>query len=133
MGVSVSNGPTFFHMNVQGERIEMAGAHQLPGHSIYNTTHPQMRAARFGSMHGADVIFSGHNHKKGIATSYTHELGKPKEVQYIALGPYKETDEWLSKKGFPRQKPEEMFGVSVIMDSKRHEIYVNPDIVDANK
>lgn len=133
MGVSVSNGPTYFHVDVKNQHYEMAGAHQLPGNSIYNVTHPQMRAARFGSMHGADVIFSGHNHKKGIATSYTHELGKPKEVTYIALGPYKSTDEWLSKKGFPAQEPEEMYGTAVYFDGKTHEIVADMDILRLNK
>jgi len=133
MGVSVSNGPTFFHLSVGKQKYELAGAHQLPGHSIYNNTHPQMRAARFGSMHGADVIFSGHNHKKGISTSYTHELGEPKEVTYIALGPYKATDSWLLKKGFPSQNPKEMFGASIYLGDKKHEIETDLDIVRANK
>lgn len=133
MGVSVSNGPTFFHMKVGKNKYELAGAHQLPGNSIYNNTHPQMRAARFGSMHGADVIFSGHNHKKGMAKSYTHELGQPKEVTYIALGPYKSTDSWLSKKGFPGQKALEMFGASVYLNHRVREIETDMNIVRANK
>lgn len=133
MGVSVSNGPTYFHMGVGQEKYELAGAHQLPGHSIYNTNHPQMRAVRFGSMHGADVVFSGHNHKKGVSVAYQHELGQPQETTYIALGPYKSTDEWLSKKGWPAQQPAEMFGVSVYLGAVEREIQAVLDIVEANK
>jgi hypothetical protein len=132
-GVSISSGPTYFDVQVEGQDYTMAGAHQLPGHSIYNNMHPQMRAVRFGSMHGAEVVFSGHNHKKGDATSYQHEMGEPLETHYIALGPYKATDEYLQKKGFPPQEPEEMFGVSVIFDGKEHQINVDMDILRANK
>lgn len=132
-GVSVSNGPTYIHAKVGKQEYDMGGAHQLPGHSIYNVNHPQMRAVRFGSMHGADVVFSGHNHKKGVAKAYQHELGKPKETTYIALGPYKAEDEWLAKKGYPQQSPEEMFGVSVYLDSLVKEVEVDLDIVRANK
>jgi len=131
-GVSVSNGPTYFHLDVAGQKYDMGGAHQLPGHSIYNVNHPQMRAVRFGSMHGADVVFSCHNHKKGVAKAYQHELGKPKEVTYIALGPYKATDEWLAKKGWPEQSPEEMFGVSIYLNSLIKEVETDLDIVRAN-
>jgi len=91
-----------------------------------------MRAARFGSMHGADVIFSGHNHQKGVATSYTHEMGVPREVTYVALGPYKATDSWLAKKGFPAQQADEMFGVAVKFDGRTHEIVADMDILRAN-
>lgn len=132
-GVSSSNGPTFFHMNVDQQLYEMAGAHQLPGHSIYNPTHPQARAYRFGSMHGADVIFSGHNHKKGVAATFQHELGQPKEVNLVALGPYKEHDDWLAKKGWPEQRPEEMFGVAVYLNALVHQVEVDLDIIKANK
>jgi hypothetical protein len=136
-GVSVSSGPTYFNMEVQNsngnQEYNMAGAHQLPGHSIYNTTHPEMRAVRFGSMHGAEVVFAGHNHKKGEATSYQHEMGRPEETHYIALGPYKATDEYLQKKGFPPQEPAEMFGVAVLLGGETHSINVVLDILKANK
>lgn len=132
-GVSTSRGPTYFHTEVGENAYELAGAHQLPGHSIYNNNHPQMRAVRFGSMHGADVVFSGHNHKKGVSVSYQHDLGQPQETTYIALGPYKATDEWLAKKGWPEQKPEEMFGVSLYLNGVAREIQGLLDIVEANR
>ena len=132
-GVSVSNGPTYFHMDVGDKHYDMGGAHQLPGHSIYNVNHPQMRSVRFGAMHGADVVFSGHNHKKGVAKAYQHELGEPKETTYVALGPYKSKDDWLAKKGWAEQKPEEMFGVSVFLNKDVKEVETDLDIVRANK
>lgn len=133
LGVSVSQGPTYFHMDVGKQHYELGAAHQLPGHSIYNTLHSEMRSVRFGSMHGADVVAGAHNHKKGIAKAFSHDLGKPQEVTYIAVGPYKSSDSWLMKKGFPAQQPEEMFGVAVYFDGKDHEIVADMDILRANK
>jgi len=132
-GISVSTGPTYFEMLVGKQKYNVSGAHQLPGHSIYNKTHPQMRAARFGSMHGSDVIFSGHNHQKGVSTSFTHELGMPQEVTYIALGPYKATDGWLAKKGWGSQKSLEMFGVALHLSMSEHAVETDLDIVRANE
>lgn len=130
-GVTTSKGPTYFTMEVGDQEYKISGAHQLPGHSIYNPNHPQMRSVRFGSMHGSDVVFSGHNHKKGIAKGYSHELGHPKEVTFIALGPYKEGDSWLAKKGWGRQKAVEMFGAAVYLDAYEHFIEAEADILRA--
>lgn len=132
-GVSSSNGPTFIHTDVVDQRYEVGLAHQLPGHSIYNVNHPQMRAVRFGSMHGADIVASGHNHKKGVAIAYQHELGQPKETTYVAIGPYKAHDDWLAKKGWAEQRPEEMFGVSVYLNALVHQVEADLDIVRANE
>lgn len=130
-GASHSRGPTYFDLRVGKNKYAMAGAHQLPGHSIYNVTHPQMRAVRFGSMHGADVVFSGHNHKKGTAMAYQHELGEPQQTHYIALGPYKAHDSWLAKKGWARQKPLEMGGVAVKFGAVGRDITIYEDIQEA--
>lgn len=130
-GASYSTGPTYIYANVNRQKYKLAGAHQLPGHSIYNVTHPQMRAVRFGSMHGADVIFSGHNHKKGTAMAYQHEMGEPQKTHYLALGPYKAEDSWLAKKGYPKQKEAEMGGMAIKLEANRKEITVYERILEA--
>jgi predicted phosphodiesterase len=135
MGVNTTTGPTHMISNVGDERYVGLLAHQLPGHSMYNKNHPQMRAERFGAGRGADFIASGHNHQKQISESTVHiGEGETQNVHYIALGPYKPTDSWLQKKGFPPQNPipNEMFGVSVLLDGQEHNVYVSPDIVEAN-
>lgn len=128
---SYSRGPTYFQIRIGHQVYWMAGAHQLPGHSIYNVTHPQMRSVRFGSMHGADVVFSGHNHKKGTAMAYQHELGEPQQTHYIALGPYKATDSYSQKKGWPTQKRLEMGGVAVKFHLQERKVSVYEDILRA--
>lgn len=107
-------------------------AHLLAGSSIYNPNHPQIRAEN-EAFRGADVIVSGHNHRKGNQRQYRNEWEGAKPVDFIALGPYKPTDSWLAgKKGFKGQEAEQMYGTAVTVHTGRGEIYVNDDIVKAN-
>lgn len=131
---SVSTGPTYIEANVDEEQYRLHGAHQLPGHSMYNNAHPQMRSERFAGGRGADVIFSGHNHQKGHAEDHAYEWpGQPHLVHYVALGPYKQTDSWLEKKGFPQQSAKEMFGAAIKIHPGRKYVIYFEDILDANK
>lgn len=124
---SQNKGAVYFTIHINGKVWKMSGAHQLPGHSIYNVNHKNMRAIRFGSFHGSDVIFSGHNHKKGVAMDFQHELGVPQRTHYIALGAYKSSDSWLRKKGWAVQQPEEMFGVAVTFNK---EVVIHESILE---
>ncbi|MFA5768378.1 MAG: hypothetical protein WC871_02420 [Bacteroidales bacterium] len=134
-GVNTTNGPTHIVANVGDERYTGFAAHQLPGHSMYNRNHPQARSHRFGAAGPVDWIISNHNHQKSIQQSFAHtELGQVKPVTYIANGAYKPTDGWLQKKGYTPQirTPEQMYGVSIMLDGKEHNIFVSGDIVEAN-
>jgi hypothetical protein len=130
-GVSTSRGHTYLSVDVQKQHYDVMAAHQLPGSSMYNRNHPQARAMR-GAGHGADAIISGHNHQKGLSKTFSHELGKPKDVTLVALGSYKPTDSWLAKKGFPAQESQEMYGVALYFDGKTHDIVADMDIVRMN-
>ena len=122
---SFNKGAAYFTIHIGDTIWRMGGAHQLPGHSIYNNNHKNMRAIRFGSMHGSDVVFSGHNHKKGIAMDFQHEFGVPHRTHYIALGPYKGSDSWLRKKGWAVQQPLEMFGCAVTFGHDKITVHEN--------
>lgn len=131
-GVHGTNGPTQMNIRYKDGEKKIGVAHQLAGNSIYNPNHPQIRAER-EIFRGADVIVSGHNHRKGNQRQYMNEWEGVKPVDFIALGPYKPTDSWLAKKGYKTQEPEQMYGTTVTIDTRRGEIYVNDDIVKANK
>lgn len=134
-GVNTTSGPTHMVANVGKEQYVGFLSHKLPGHSMYNSNHPQMRSERFGAGRGSDWIASGHNHQKQIAEGFTHTRGgETMAVTYHALGSYKPTDGWLQKQGYPAQNrtPEEMYGTTIMLDGKKHIIYSSNDIVDAN-
>jgi len=134
-GVNTTSGPTHLIANVGVERYVAFLAHQLPGFSMYNRNHPQMRSERFGEGRGSDVIASGHNHQKQISEGFAHaEEGETGPITYISLGSYKPTDGWLQKRGYPVQNPtpDEMFGAAILLDGKVHKVYASNDIVQSN-
>lgn len=134
MGIHSMQGPTYVNAHLEQADYRIMGAHQLPGHSMYNNTHPQMRAERFGGGRGADVIVSGHNHQKGHAEDYSREWpGEPHLVHYLALGSYKPEDSWLNKKGFPPQRAKQMYGSAVRLDNRKKHILYYEDILEANR
>lgn len=128
-----SHGVTQVIANVGRQEYRLGLAHQLPGHSMYNRTHPQKRASIFGGLRGADLIASGHNHQKGYSLDYQQEFDGDREVHLLALGSYKSTDGWLAKKGFKKQQPEQMYGAAVKLSADRKQITYFPDIVQANQ
>lgn len=132
-GVHGTNGTTQMTVKYKGGEKRFGVAHLLAGNSIYNPNHPQIRAER-EVFRGADVIVSGHNHRKGNQRQYMNEWEGAKPVDFIALGAYKPTDSWLAgKKGFKPQEAEQMYGTAVTIHTGRGEIYVNDDIVKVNK
>lgn len=131
-GVHGTNGPTQMNITYRDGEKRIGVAHQLPGHSVYNPNHPQVRAER-EIFRGADVIVSGHNHRKGNQRIYPNEWEGSRPVDLIALGPYKPTDSWLAKKGFKVQEPEQMYGTAILIHPGRGEICVFDDILKGNK
>lgn len=134
-GANTTTGPTHLIANTNGQRYVGFLAHRLPGHSMYNSNHPQMRSDRFGAGRGADFIASGHNHQKQIASGKTYNNeGRTKPIKYLALGAYKPTDSWLQKQGYSphTNAPHEMFGAAVLLDGKKKKVHTSSDIVKAN-
>lgn len=79
-------------------------AHQLPGNSIYNDSHPENRESKFGRQ-GADIYAGFHNHKKALSQQSVSIAGEGSKMQtFIAGGPYKLTDSYSAKKGFGKKE-----------------------------
>ncbi len=79
-------------------------SHQLPGHSIYNDTHPANRESKFGKQ-SADVYIGFHTHKKAFSQQTVNIAGKGSKMQtYVAGGPYKLDDSFSAKKGFSKKE-----------------------------
>jgi len=135
-GVHATNGPVQMEATVQQGKDEqeyrLGMSHLLPGHSIYNPTHPQMRAER-EIFRGADVVVSGHTHRKGNSRTYVNEWGGVRSVDMINIGAYKPTDGWLKSKGYKPQSHEQMYGTAVkLMPGEKYVIVID-DILKGNK
>ena len=117
------------HVNDIDYRVTMA--HQLPGHSMYNHTHPQMREDHFGA-EGADIIIGGHTHKKGTSMQYKKlHGGESRPVHYVSLGAYKAQDGFQAKNGRHKLDTEEMGGFAIRLDDTEKNVLVG-DIVEIN-
>lgn len=126
-------GITYARFTVGDIEYHWGGAHKLNGSSIYNNTHPEMRAEKTGGLWGCDVIVGAHTHKKGHTTqSITEFPGVSREVHYSSLGPYKPTDSYLRKQGYNKQNPvcEEMFGCAYMFSGKKKKVYYYDDILE---
>jgi UDP-2,3-diacylglucosamine pyrophosphatase LpxH len=132
-GGALLEGVAYLTIKIGDFDYKITMAHRLPGASIYNKNHPQMRLAKFGSGFGSDIIVSGHNHQKQLAQStQTGFGGETNKIHYIALGAYKSTDDYAKKLGFSEQQPEEMFGVSVHLNKDLKDIRVFDSIIRGN-
>lgn len=117
---------------VDEQEFKLTGAHRLPGFSMYNNVHPQMRASK--EIQGADVYYSAHTHTKGHSYQAIQEFGgAARNIHFISIGPYKSTDAYSRKKGWAQQSPEQMFGCSILLPSDGGEIQYFHDILEANK
>jgi UDP-2,3-diacylglucosamine pyrophosphatase LpxH len=122
--VPVQYGVNYLTAFVGNQEYKMTIAHCLPGFSMYNNTHPQMREDHFGA-EGADIIIGGHTHKKGMSIQYKKEHGgRSRPVYYLSLGSYKETDGFQAKNGRHKLDYQEMGGMAVKLEKDVKKIEV---------
>jgi predicted phosphodiesterase len=135
-GIYLFNGLSYLTIKVAQQEYKIAGAHRLPGFSMYNPTHPEYRALHFGGVQGADLIIAGHTHRKGISqTSYQTFGGHSQSVTLVSLGAYKWQDEYADKLGLtPKDRnPADMYGISVILREDQKSIEVHQDILGGHR
>jgi hypothetical protein len=117
-------------IDIGEQTYKLVVQHKARGNSIYNKNHPTFREARF-SLQGADLYVSAHNHQKQISQETIREFGGARMVTHIAIGPYKEGDEYSEREGFIHQGPVEMFGASALLHKDKKEIETSWSIVEA--
>ena len=131
-GAYYLQGLGFISIHIGENEYRIAGAHRLPGNSIYNRNHPQMRAAKFGGAMGSDVVVSAHTHQKQISVSSVQEFGGVSSpITFISIGPYKAQDDYSRKLGFAVQTPQDMFGCAIRLDEGRKRVTAYYDILEA--
>jgi predicted phosphodiesterase len=127
-------GMGYIKAKVVDEEYRITGNHQFQGHSMYNNTHGQNRALRFGGGWGSDVIVSGHWHEKGLTQQPLYEYGGESYIaNMIALGTYKENDGYTRNKGFSNRDPNSMYGAAVRLDKDKHLVTPHYDILQAHE
>lgn len=131
-GAYYMQGVGYITCKVGNIDYKVSAAHRHNGFSIYNKAHAAIRLYRDGA-EGADVCVTAHMHQKAYHRQAVKEFGgSARMVDFISLGAYKSGDEYLRKKGFADQVPEEMYGQSIILDPHKKEIIYFDDILKAN-
>lgn len=112
----------------------LAGAHRLPGNSIYNNVHPARRAMN-EKARGADIVVHGHTHRKGYGTQSVAEFGgHSRNAHYISIGPYKSKDDYARKLGFGPLGEADLYGSAIIItgDTSEKQVLYYDSIINAN-
>lgn len=96
-----------------------AGAHRHPGFSIYSYTAASERLQR-ESAQDCDIVYTGHNHRKGITEKSMPTSTGTKRMIFISVGPYKKTDHWMRKQGYSQQENDQLGGIALILYPNGH-------------
>lgn len=113
-GIPIVRGSTKTNLHLPEVDYRIISAHQLPGHSMYNDTHPEMRESKFGTQ-GADIYVGWHTHKKAISKQVIDTVHGCLEQIYISSGPYKYSDEYSRKKGWAKQGAKKRGAVFLVL------------------
>jgi hypothetical protein len=98
-------GNSYIDLYVNEQNYRCLGSHSLRGSSIYNNAHSSVRGHR--EIQGLDVVFSGHNHRKGKLEQSVREFNGARKTYAITAGTYQYHSEYGRDKGFGMQKSEE--------------------------
>jgi hypothetical protein len=113
-GIPIVRGSSRCNLSLPEVTYKIVSAHQLPGSSMYNDNHPQLRESKFGTQ-GADIYLSFHNHKKSFQKQVVDMYDECKEQLFVASGSYKFADEYSRKKGWGIQREAKRGGVFVVV------------------
>jgi len=102
--IPIVRGSTRTRIHLPEVEYKIVSAHQLPGHSMYNKSHPENRESKFGTQ-AADIYIGWHTHEKALAEQVTDTFEEELRQLYISGGPYKYSDEYAKKKGWSKQRP----------------------------
>lgn len=97
--IPIVRGATKVNLRVGEQNYKIVSAHQLPGHSKYNDTHPENSASKY-LIQGGDIYIGWHNHKKGISEQVIDTFDGEIKQLYVSNGAYKFSDEYSKKKGW---------------------------------
>lgn len=113
-GVPILRGSSRCNLHLPDVTYQIVSAHQLPGHSMYNDVHPEMREARFGTQ-GADIYLGFHTHRKSFHKQVVDMYDEAKEQLFISSGAYKYSDEYAKKKGYAQQRAAKRGAVFMVL------------------
>jgi hypothetical protein len=98
----VVRGSTKVNLWLPETNYKIISAHRFPGNSQYNDTHPENRSSKFGTQ-GGEIYIGWHTHKKAISRQVIDTFDGDLEQLFVSNGPYKYSDAYSKKNGWPSQ------------------------------
>jgi hypothetical protein len=93
----IFDGVAYVDLKVGDIQYHLAGAHELPGSSIYNNAHPAVRGHK--EYQGFDVIMGAHTHRKGVLMQAIKDRNGGRKTISAITGTYKRVDSYGRRKG----------------------------------
>lgn len=109
---------------------KLVGAHRLPGFSMYNNVHAEMRLSK--ELQGADIYVGAHNHVKGYSEQDIQQVDGDRLVSFISVGPYKKSDDYSRKKGFVEKSENGMYGCAIKLYKDHRQVKYYSSILEGN-
>jgi predicted MPP superfamily phosphohydrolase len=124
-------GVGYVKLKVGETDYNLIAAHRLPGFSMYNNAHAEMRLGR--EVQGGDIYLAAHSHAKGFVQQEVQQFGgESKLVSYISLGPYKSQDDYSRKRGFAPKTEKGMYGSCIKLYKDHRQIKYYDSILEGN-
>lgn len=125
------HGVGYVTLKVGDINYKLAGAHRLPGFSMYNNSHAEMRLSK--EVQGADIYLAGHTHAKGYVQQEIQQFGGDSRlVNFISLGPYKSSDDFSRKRGFVEKTENGMYGCAIKLYKDHRQVKYYSSILEGN-
>lgn len=131
-GAPYIRGIAEIDMDVGDQNYKQISQHKARGFSMYNKDHPTTRQSRF-DLQGGDIYTSNHNHRCKVSQEAIRVFGGARILTHAASGAYVSGGEFGDRQGFPKLKPEEMYGVAIRVHAGRHKVDIEYDILDAHR
>lgn len=130
-GAYYMSGVGFINLKVGEIDYKFVGAHRLPGFSMYNNAHAEMRLSK--DIQGADIYLGAHTHAKGYIQQEVQQFGgESRLVNFISVGPYKSGDDYSRKRGFPNKTENGMYGCAIKLYKDHRQVKYYSSILEAN-
>lgn len=130
-GAYYMHGVGYVTLKVGNTDYKLAAAHRLPGFSMYNNSHAEMRLSK--EVQGADIYLAAHTHAKGYVQQEVQQFGGDSRlVNFISLGPYKSSDEYSRKKGFVEKTENGMYGCCIKLYKDHRQVKYYNSILEGN-
>lgn len=115
-------GASFIDLKINNIEYKILGSHQLRGSSIYNNSHPVLRA--FREIEQLDIVVAGHTHRKGKIAQPIKGFNSARNGVGCITGTYQNASGYGKDRGFTKLQTEEQGMWWLMLDERRKSVEI---------